>query len=71
MHLQVFNRSLKSVENVLELDKQDDNEMNNFQVVFNAIEDGSQPPNGFQHVKCHMIFDMTLEDICNCRQIND
>ncbi len=47
MHPQVLNRSLKSVENALELDKQVDNEMNNFQVAFNVIEDGIQPPNGF------------------------
>ncbi len=37
-------------------------EMKNVQVTFDPLEDGAQPPNGYQFVHCHMIFDVKMED---------
>ncbi len=39
-------------------------EMKNFQVSFDPLDDGIQPPNGYQFIRCHMIFDVMMEDFC-------
>ncbi len=39
-------------------------EMKNFRVAFNALEGGNNIPCGFQFVRCHMIFDIKMEDLC-------
>ncbi len=61
----------KTVEDALELDKCNGNtrwadaitkEMKNVQVAFDPLEDGAQPPNGYQFVRCHMIFDVKMEE---------
>ncbi len=45
-------------------------EMKNVRVVFNAMEDGRNVPHGFQFVKCHMIFDIKMEDFhCKARLV--
>ncbi len=57
----------------LELDKCNGNtmwadaiamELKNVKVAFNPLENGLQPPNGYQFVGCHMIFDVKMEDFC-------
>ncbi len=40
-------------------------EMKNVQVAFSPIKDGTQPPNGYQFVQCHIIFDIKVEDFSN------
>ncbi len=61
----------KTVEDALELDKRNGNtmwanaiakEMKNVQVAFDPLEDGMQQLNGYQFVRCHMIFDVKMED---------
>ncbi len=37
-------------------------EMKNVRVAFDTLEDGRNVPHGFQFVKCHMIFDIKMED---------
>ena len=37
-------------------------EMKNVKVAFQIIPKGEKPPNGFQHVNCHMVFDIKMED---------
>ncbi len=63
----------KIVEDALELDKHNGNamwadaiakEMNNVQVAFNPLDDSIQPPTGYQFVRCHVIFDVKMEDFC-------
>ncbi len=53
----------KTVEDALKLDKHNGNtmwadavakEMKNVQVAFDPLENGSQPPSGYQFVQCHM-----------------
>ncbi len=39
-------------------------EMKNVSIAFDALEDGRNVPHGFQFVKCHMIFDIKMEDFC-------
>ncbi len=39
-------------------------EMQNVRVAFDALEYGRNVPLGFQFVKCHMIFDIKMEDFC-------
>ncbi len=39
-------------------------EMTNVQVAFDPLQDGIQPPNGYQFVQCHVIFDVKMEDFC-------
>ena len=36
--------------------------MKNVQVAFDIIEDGENAPVGYQFVKCHMVFDVKMED---------
>ena len=38
--------------------------MENMKVAFQIIHEGEKPPNGFQHVNCHMVFDLKMEDLC-------
>ncbi len=37
-------------------------EMKNVQVAFDPLQDGMQPPIGYQFVRCHMIFDVKMKD---------
>ncbi len=55
----------------LELDKHNSNtmwagtiakEMRNVQEAIDPLEDGLSPPNGYQSVQCHIIFDVKMED---------
>ncbi len=61
----------KSVDDVLAIDRHSGStfwadtitkEMKNIRVEFNALEYGRNVPHGFQFVKCHMIFDIKMED---------
>ncbi len=36
--------------------------MKNVQLAFDPLEDGVPPPSGYQLVRCHMIFDLKMED---------
>ncbi|KAL7474119.1 hypothetical protein ACHAW6_000113 [Cyclotella cf. meneghiniana] len=33
-------------------------------VAFDVLPDGVAPPSGHQYIKCHMIFDVKMEDFC-------
>ncbi len=64
---------LKLVDNALSIDRRSGStlwadaiakEKKNVRVAFNALEDGRNVPHGFQFVKCHMIFDIKMEDFC-------
>ena len=37
-------------------------EMKNVQVAFDVLPDGVAPPSDHQYMKCHMIFDVKMED---------
>ena len=37
-------------------------EMKNVRVAFDVLPDGVVPPSDHQYVKCHMIFDVKMED---------
>ena len=37
-------------------------EMENVKITFQIILKGDKPPNGFQSVKCHALFDINMED---------
>ena len=37
-------------------------EMGNVKIAFQIIPKGEKPPNGFQYVNCHMVFDIKMED---------
>ena len=37
-------------------------EMKNVRVAFEILPEGERAPNGFQHVRCHMVFDIKMED---------
>lgn len=61
----------KTVEEALALDKKNGNtlwadaiakEMKNVKVAFDILPDGCSAPNGYQFVKCHLIFDVKMED---------
>lgn len=61
----------KSVEDALAIDKRNGNtlwqdaiakEMKNVRVAFNILPDGSRAPVGHQKIRCHMIFDVKMED---------
>lgn len=63
----------KDVEEALAIDKRDGNtfwsdaiakEMKNVHVAFKILEDGERPPPGYQFVRCHLIFDIKMEDFC-------
>jgi hypothetical protein len=60
-----------SVAHAFELDKRNGNtlwadgitkEMTNVKVAFNVLEEGQRAPIGYQFMKCHMIFDVKMED---------
>ena len=36
--------------------------MENVKITFLTIPEGKKPPNGFQHVNCHMVFNIKMED---------
>ncbi len=38
--------------------------MKNVQAALDFIEDGMQPPNGYLFNRCHMKFDVKMEDFC-------
>ncbi len=58
----------KTVEDAMELDKQNGITMwavtMIVQMAFNPLENGTQLPNGYRFVQCHMIFDGNMEDFC-------
>ena len=37
-------------------------EMENVKIECKIIPKGKKPPNGFQYVNCHMVFDIKMED---------
>ena len=37
-------------------------EMENVKIAFHIISEGEKPPNGFQYVNVHMVFDIKMED---------
>ncbi|KAL7539396.1 hypothetical protein ACHAXR_009254 [Thalassiosira sp. AJA248-18] len=37
-------------------------EMKDVKVAFNILPDGEVAPNGYQQIRCHMIFDVKMED---------
>ncbi len=37
-------------------------EMKNFQLAFDLLENGVQPYNRYKFIKCHMIFNLKMED---------
>jgi len=39
-------------------------EMRNVRVAFNILPDDEDPLPGYQFVRCHMIFDVNMEDFC-------
>ena len=60
-----------TVAEALELDKKNgdthwadgiSSDMNNVRVAFDVLPDGQNAPIGHQFVKCHMIFDVKMED---------
>ena len=36
--------------------------MENVKILFQTIPEGEKPPNGFQYVYCHMVFDIKMEN---------
>ncbi|KAL7526268.1 LOW QUALITY PROTEIN: hypothetical protein ACHAXR_003858, partial [Thalassiosira sp. AJA248-18] len=59
----------KTVNEALALDKKNGNahyaiakEMKDVKVAFNILPDGEVAPNGYQQIRCHMIFDVKMED---------
>ena len=62
----------KTVEEALAFDKKNGNtlwadaiakEMRNVRIAFDIREKGASPPVGHQFIKCHMIFDVKMEDL--------
>ena len=39
-------------------------EMENVKITFQTIPKGKKPPNGFQYVNYHMVFDINMEEFC-------
>jgi hypothetical protein len=63
----------KTVEEALEIDRLNNTtfwgdaikkEMQNVRIAFDILEDGSLPPQDYQFVRCHMVFDVKMEDFC-------
>ncbi len=61
----------KSVDDALAIDRHSGStlwvdaiakELKNVRVAFDNLKDGRNAPHGFQFVKCHMIFDIKMED---------
>jgi hypothetical protein len=61
----------KTVEEALEIDRRTNTtfwgdaikkEMQNVRIAFDILEDGSLPPQDYQFVRCHMVFDVKMED---------
>ena len=38
-------------------------EVRKMRVAFDILEEGSNPPPGYQFVKCHLVFDIKMEDL--------
>ena len=36
--------------------------MNNVNIAFDIMPYGERVPNGYKHIRCHMIFDVKMED---------
>ena len=60
----------KTVKRALEIDQENGNtlwrdaiakEMKNVKVAFEPLEDGKDPPIGYQFMECHMVFDVKME----------
>ena len=46
--------------------------MNNVNIAFDIIPDGERVPNGYQKIRCHVIFDVKIEDFrCKARLVSD
>ena len=39
--------------------------MKNVKVAFKTLEDGEKIPVGYQEIKCHLVFDVKMEDFCH------
>ena len=61
----------KTVERAIEIDKENgntlwqdaiDKEMRNVRIAFNVLDEGLSAPPGYQFMKCHVIFDVKMED---------
>jgi hypothetical protein len=61
----------KTVEEALEIDRRTNTnfwgnaikkEMQNLRIAFDILEDGSLPPPEYQFVRCHLVFDVKMED---------
>ncbi len=61
----------KTVEQALEIDRRTGTtfwadaiakEMKNVRVAFEILPDGQAAPIGYQHIRCHMVFDIKMED---------
>ena len=46
-------------------------EMKNVRVAFDVLPDGVAPPSDHQYMKCHMIFDVKMEDFCRRVSVQD
>lgn len=60
----------KTVKEALEIDKRTgtdfwrraiEKEMRNVMVAFEILEDGTDVPPGYQHIKCHLVFDVKMD----------
>ncbi|KAL7501966.1 hypothetical protein ACHAXN_000097, partial [Cyclotella atomus] len=38
--------------------------MHNVRIAFDTLEDGLLSPQEYQFVRCHMVFDVKMEDFC-------
>jgi hypothetical protein len=59
----------KTVEEALEIDRRNNttfwsNAIKEMQIGFDILEDGLLPPEDYQFVHCHMVFDVKMEDFC-------
>jgi len=61
----------KTVDEAIQIDKQNGNrlwqeaiekEMANCAVAFDILDDGREVPVGYQQIRCHMVFDVKMED---------
>ena len=60
----------RTIQRALEIDKENSNtlwrdaiakEMNAVRIAFKMLDEGEEPPPGYQFMKCHMIFDVKLD----------
>ena len=38
--------------------------MQNVKIAFQTILKGKKPPNGFQYINCHIVFEIKMKDFC-------